>query len=73
MKVENLTTYISVLPYSVNLYVYPMWKKIRRKIKPNDNLENLFAVLNGEIWNIVNYQLLEYFIKKCGTQKLKKG
>ena len=53
------------------MYVYPMWKKIRRKIKPNDNLECLFAVLNGEIWNILNYHLLEYFIKKCGTQKLK--
>ena len=71
-KVELLTTYISVLPYSVNVYVYPMWKKIRRKIKSNDNLEGLFTILNGEIWNILNYHLLEYFIKKCGTQNLKK-
>ena len=69
-KVENLTTHISVLPYSVNKYVYPMWENIRRKIIPNDNLENLFAVLNGEIWNILNYHLLEYFIKKCGTRRL---
>ena len=66
MKVEDLSSYISFLPDYLNFYVYP----IRRKVEPNDTLESLFATLK-EIWNILNYHLLEYLITICGTQKLK--
>ena len=71
MKVEVLLTYTVVLPFSSYIYVYPIYKQICRKIKPNDTLESLFAVLNGEIWNILDYHLLECYIKKFGTQNLK--
>ena len=70
-KVEDLTANISLLPCSVNVYVYPMWINVCRKIETNDTLERLFAILNGEIWNILNYKLLEYLIKQCGNKKLK--
>ena len=72
-KVEDLTTCIAVLPKSVNVYVYPMWEKICWRINPNDTLESLFTILNGEIWNILNYKLLEYLIQECGTQELEQS
>ena len=69
---EKLTTCISLLPRSINIYIYPMWKKICKK-KQYETLDSLFTVLNKKIWNILDYHLLEYFINECGNRNLKRS
>ncbi len=69
-QVERLTSCISLLPRSINIYVFPMWKKICKKVADDETLNSLFTILNMEIWNILDYKLLEHFIKKCGNQNL---
>ena len=69
--VEHLTRCISVLPSSVNIYVYPMWKKICTKTDTNKTLNSLFTILNKEVWNFLDYNLLQYFIKKFGDKDLR--
>ena len=69
--VERLTSCISLLPCSINIYVFPMWKKICKKVADDETLDSLFTILNMEVWNILDYKLLEHFIKKCGNKKLK--
>ena len=71
IKVEKLTSKIANLPRSIGIYVYPMWEKVCRKINGEDTLVSLFTILNMEIWNILDYNLLEYFILKNGNPLLK--
>ena len=70
--VGKLTSLISLLPRSINVYVFPMWQKICKRINSDETLDNLFAILNMEIWNILDYNLLEYFIKRYGNRDLKR-
>ena len=72
IRVEKLTTCISCLPHSINMYIYPMWKKICKK-KQYETLDSLFTVLNRKIWNILDYHLLEHFINECGNRDLKRS
>ncbi len=71
-QVSTLTSYISLLPPYVNIYVFPMWNKICKKLSNDETLNSLFTILNKEVWNILDYKLLEYFIKRCGNRKLKR-
>ena len=70
--VGKLISLISLLPRSINIYVFPMWKKICKRINSDETLDSLFTILNMEIWNILDYNLLEYFIKRYGNLDLKK-
>ena len=70
--VEKLTSLMSILPRSINVYVFPMWQKICKRINSDETLDSLFAILNMEIWNILDYNLLEYFIKRYGSRDLKR-
>ena len=71
-RVEELTSTISTLPLSINKYVYAMWNDVCRSIGNNESLDSLFTVLNMEVWNILDYHLLEYFIEKHGDLQLRK-
>ncbi len=71
-QVSKLTSCISLLPRSINIYVFPMWKKICKKLSDDETLNSLFTILNMEVWNILDYKLLEHFIKRCGNRKLKR-
>ena len=68
--VEKLTSWISTLPRSINVYVFPLWESLKEKISSSYTLDSLFAILNMEIWNILDFKLLEYFIKKAGADGL---
>ena len=72
IRVEKLTSFISILPHSISMYIYPMWKKICKK-KQYETLDSLFTVLNEKIWNILDYHLLEHFINECGNHNLKRS
>ena len=63
----KLTSIIANLPRSIFIYVFPMWEKVCRKINGEDTLVSLFTILNMEIWNILDYILLEHFILKSGN------
>ena len=71
--VEKLTSWISTLPRSVNVYVFPLSENLKEKISSSYTLDSLFAILNMEIWNILDFRLLEYFIKKSGADELAEG
>ena len=70
-RVEKLTTCVSLLPHSINIYIYPMWKKICNK--QYKTLDSLFTVLNKKIWNILDYHLLEHFINDSESDDLKRS
>ena len=72
IKVETLTFIIANLPRSINVYVFPKWQKICKNISSNETLDTLFTILNMEIWNILDYKLLEYFIARWGNQHMKR-
>ena len=69
---EQLTGFISVIPRSVSIYVYPMWLEICNETKTNETLNSLFTILNMKVWNILDYNLLEYCIAKFGDNDLNK-
>ena len=69
VDLNTVTTWISTLPRYVNVYVSQLWKNIKDKHKYTD-LNELFETLNMKIWNILDYNLLEYFIKKSKAHEL---
>ena len=60
--VNDLTEAMSTLPKYVNKYIYPLWRHFCQNIQ-NENLESLFSILNKEMWSILDYDLLEFFIE----------
>jgi len=70
---ENLTLWISTLPRSINVYVFPLWQSISKKLSGSYSLDGLFSILNMEVWNILDYNLLEHFIKKSRSHELSVG
>ena len=68
VSVDDLVLQISCLP-SVNV-VYHSWKKIVQK--DFRNLNELWTDLNCTVWSILDPYLIEYFIKKFGSEELKK-
>ncbi len=69
--IDELTGRMSSLPRSINIYVYPMWVKVTRKVSTHKTLDNLFTILNMEVWNILDYSLVEHLISTYDNKELK--
>ena len=71
ISTEKLKSWMSTLPLSVNIYVFHLWESIDDEIKSSTNFDTIFAALNMKIWNILDYDLFEYLIKKSEAHELK--
>ena len=76
IDVDDITSEIASLPENVNYYVYePLMKALMKATNKLDNtngLITLFSILKTEVYNFIEYQLLEYLIKTYGSEAMKK-
>ena len=70
--VVDITSEIASLPEKVNHYVYEPFMKVVNKIENTDSFIALFSILKSELYNFIEYHLLEYLIKKYGSEAMKK-
>ena len=70
ISIEELKEWIIFLPRSINVHVFPWWKSLMKSIHSKCTLENLFAILNMKVWNILDFSLLAHFIKMCKSAEL---
>ena len=70
--VKDLRSKLSWLPRDVNSHVFPLWSRVQDLVKENAMLDTLFSVLNADVWNFLDYYLLEHFIKTLADPELQK-
>ena len=70
--VDDITSEIASLPENVNCYVYKPLMEVINKIEETNKFVSLFSILKSELYNFIEYHLLEYLIKKYGSEAMKK-
>ena len=69
--VDDITSEIASLPENVNYYVYEPLMKATNNIDNTNSFITLFSILKTEVYNFIEYHLLEYLIKKYGSEAMK--
>ena len=71
MTVKKLKVHVSLLPGYISVCISPLWNKLQKKVKEVGNVIELFTAMHMQLWNFLDYYLLEHLIKKCGSDILK--
>ena len=71
VKATDIIDHISVLPLSLLQECYRSTEESFDKLEKRETLTGLFHFLNGQVWNFIDYHLLEYVISEFGSQRLK--
>ena len=73
MTVEQVKKRISIPPEKVWVLISPLWNKLqKKKVEVSDTVTKLFEAMHMELWNFLDYYLLEHLIKKFGSVNLNK-
>ena len=67
----DIIRHISLLPLQLIPECYRSTKKSFGELEKQNTLAGLFHFLNGQVWNFIDYHLLEYVISEFGSQHLK--
>ena len=71
VEATDVRNHISVLPLPLIPECYRSTKDSFDELEKLKTLTGLFHFLNGQVWNFIDYHLLEYVMKKFGSQRLK--
>ena len=72
VTVKQLKGRISLLPGYISVCISPLWNKLRKNVEEvGDTMIDLFTAVHMQLWNFLDYYLLEHLIKKCGSENLK--
>ena len=71
VKATDIRYHISFLPLQLIPECYRSTKESFDELEKLKTLTGLFHFLNGQVWNFIDYHLLEYVISKFGSQRLK--
>ena len=72
VTVKQLKGRISLLPGYISVCISPLWIKLRKKVEEfGDTMIDLFTAMHMQLWNFLDYYLLEHLIKKYGNENLK--
>ena len=71
VEATDIVDHISVLPLPLIPECHMRTKESIDEIEKLKTLTSLFQFLNGEVWNFIDYHLLEYVISEFGSQRLK--
>lgn len=67
--VRYIKSRITVLPPSINRDVFLSLERAVNKLGScSGTLESLFSYLNANVWNFIDYHLLEYIVSRFGSQ-----
>ena len=71
VKATDIIDHISVLPLSLMQGYYRSTKESFDELEKRETLTGLFHFLSAQVWNFIDYHLLEYVISEFGSQHLK--
>ena len=71
VKATDIIQHISFLPLPLIPECYRSTKESFDELEKQKTLAGLFHFLNGQVWNFIDYHLLEYVISEFGSQRLK--
>lgn len=72
VKPNELRRHITVLPMSLIRESGSVVDRVADKLESKQTLTGLFTFLNACMWNFMDYHLLEYVIKRFGSENLKR-
>ena len=70
-KAADIIDHISLLPLPLIPECYRSTKESFDELEKQKTLTGLFHFLNGQVWNFIDYRLMEYVISEFGSQRLK--
>ncbi len=69
-SIRYLSRYIQILPGYVGASITPLWKRLKPELENIKEISEFLALLNSNLWNFLDYQMLEHLIKKCDATQL---
>ena len=70
-NVTDIIDHISLLPLPLIPECYQSTKESFDELEKQKTLTGLFLFLNGQVWNFIDYHLMEHVISEFGSQHLK--
>ena len=71
MEVWKVRQHIVALPLSLNQEIHNTMEEYVGKLDDHHTLTSIFHFLNSNVWNFIDYYLLEYLITEFGSDNLK--
>ena len=59
------------LPYYLKRHIADLIKTHIREIRESEDIEELHCLLDSQLWNFIDYHLLEYLVNKLGSITLR--
>ncbi len=69
-SVKCLKKYIGIPPGYIAPSISPLWQRLKPELKQTTEISDFFEMINSNIWNFLDYQMLEYLIKKFKVSDL---
>ncbi len=64
-SINDIKKYISYIPGYVGASIIPLWRKLKPELEQITEINEFLGRFNFNLWNFLDYEMLEYLIKKC--------
>ncbi len=63
-SINDIKKYIRFIPGYVGASITPLWRKLKSELEEITDIAEFLEQLNFNLWNFLDYEMLEYLIKK---------
>ncbi len=64
-SIHDIKKYIRFIPGYVGASITPLWRKLKSELEEITEIDEFLERFNFNLWNFLDYEMLEYLIKKC--------
>ncbi len=64
-SIYDVKKHIRFIPRYVGASITPLWRKLKPELEEITEIDEFLELLNYNLWNFLDYEMLEHLIKKC--------